>query len=262
MNTEILTLDLSFRRKSLIGYSVGMALYVLVVVALYPAFKDSNELDQFSQQSEGLAALFGITGSLTTPEGWLNANIYANFLPLLVLLLTIGYGAASLAGQEADGHLELVLSLPFTRTKVVVEKIGALGVQALIFTVVTLASVLVGHWFELTVSTAALITTTLAAMLLGIDFGLLALGIGARTGARGTAIGIAATVAAASYLVSAMAPLVDWLKPLRYLSLFYWSVANDQLENGVSVGAFALLVGVAVALGSWSVWEFRRHDLS
>jgi ABC-2 type transport system permease protein len=128
VNTEILTLDLSFRRKSLIGYSVGMALYVLIVVALYPAFKDSNELDQFSQQSEGLAALFGITGSLTTPEGWLNANIYANFLPLLVLLLTIGYGASSLAGQEADGHLELVLSLPFTRTKVVVEKIGALGV--------------------------------------------------------------------------------------------------------------------------------------
>ena len=262
MNAEILTLDLAARRRSLIGYSVGMALYVLVVVALYPSFKDSNELDQFTEQSEGLAALFGISGSLTTPEGWLNANIYGNFLPLLVLLLTIGYGAHALAGQERDGHLELVLSLPFSRTRVVEEKVGAMAAQAVVFGAVTLLSCLVGHWFELTVATWPLIATTLAAVLLGIDFGLLALGVGARTGARGTAIGIAATVAAASYLISAMAPLVDWLEPLRYASLFYWSVGNNQLEDGVGLGSFALLLGVALVLTWWSVHEFRRHDLS
>jgi ABC-2 type transport system permease protein len=262
VNAEILTLDLSFRRKSIIGYSVGMAFYVLIVVALYPSFKDSSELDEFTQQSEGLAALFGISGSLTSPVGWLNANIYGNFLPLLILLLTIGYGAHALAGQEGDGHLELVLSLPFSRTRVVLEKIGALAVQAFLFGLVTLLCVLVGHWFELTVGTGPLITTTVAAVLLGIDFGLLALGIGARTGARGTAIGVAAAVASASYLISAMAPLVDGLKPLRYTSLFYWSVSNNQLEDGVGVGGFAMLVGVGLILGWWSVHEFQRHDLS
>ena len=46
-----------------------------------------------------VAALFGATGSLTSPTGWLNANIYSNFLPLVVLLLTIGYGASAIAGQ-------------------------------------------------------------------------------------------------------------------------------------------------------------------
>ncbi len=126
----------------------------------------------------------------------------------------------------------------------------------------TLLCVLVGHWFELTVGNGPLIATTLAAVLLGIDFGLLALGIGARTGARGTAIGIAAAVASASYLIGAMAPLVDGLKPLRYLSLFYWSVSNNQLEDGVGVGGFVLLLGVAVILAWWSVHEFQRHDLS
>ena len=54
MSTEITTLDLSFRRKSLIGYSVGMAVYVLVVVALYPSFKDSTDLDSFTESSPGL----------------------------------------------------------------------------------------------------------------------------------------------------------------------------------------------------------------
>lgn len=262
MRAEILTLDLASRRKSLIGYSVGMALYVLVVVALYPAFKDSNELDDFTQQSEGLAALFGISGSLTSPDGWLNANIYGNFLPLLVLLLTIGYGAHALAGQEADGHLELVLSLPFSRARVVGEKIGALVLQALVFGTVTLLSVLVGHWFELTVGVWPLVSTTLAAVLLGVAFGLLALAVGGHTGARGTAIGIAAAVAATSYLISAMAPLVDWLKPLRYLSLFYWSVSNGQLTDGVSAGSFAILLGASALFGAAAVVAFQRHDLN
>ena len=112
MIAAITTLDLSFRRKSLIGYSVGMAVYVLVVVVLYPSFKDSTDLDTFTESSPGVAALFGIAGSLTSPVGWLSANVYANFFPLILLVLTIGYGAFCLAGQERDGQLELVLSLP------------------------------------------------------------------------------------------------------------------------------------------------------
>ncbi len=242
-------------------YSIGMALYVVMVVALYPSFKDSTELDSFATDSEGLAALFGISGTLTSPTGWLNANIYANFLPLLILLLTIGYGAFALAGQEGDGHLELVLSLPFARARVVLEKVGAMAVQALIFGAVTFLAVLVGHWFELTIGNGALAGTTLAAVLLGMDFGLLALAIGAHTGARGTAIGVAAAAAALSYLISAMAPVVDWVEPLRYISLFYWSVGNGQLDTGVGLGSFVLLVAVGVVVAWAAVVAFGHHDL-
>ena len=35
-NLEITTLDLSFRRKARIGFTVGLVLYVVVIVALYP----------------------------------------------------------------------------------------------------------------------------------------------------------------------------------------------------------------------------------
>jgi ABC-2 type transport system permease protein len=262
MKTGILTLDLSFRRKSLILYSVGMALYVLVVVALYPSFKDAGNLDQFTTESQGLAALFGISGSLTTPTGWLSANIYANFFPLIVLMLTIGYGAWCLAGQEGDGHLELVLSLPFARTSVVAQKMATLAVQAVVFSVVVFLCSLVGRGFDLTVDTANLATTTLAVTLMGIDFGLLAVALGAASGNKGSAVGITAAIAAASYLISSMAPLIEWLQPLRYVSLFYWSVGDGQLEQGVSWAAFAVLITTGLALGAACLVAFRRHDLS
>ncbi len=262
MNAEITTLDLSFRRKSVIGYTVGLALYVIVVVALYPAFKDSTDLDSLTKSSPGVAALFGISGSLTSPTGWMNANVYANFFPLIVLLLTIGYGAACIAGQEKDGHLELVLSLPFSRDRVVRQKIVALLAQCFVVCAITFLSVLVGRWFELPLGVPELATATAGVLLLGVDFGLLAMAIGAWTGNRGLALGVASTVAAASYLVSSMAPVVSWLHPVQYVSLFYWSVANDQLATGLSIGAAAVLIGVAAGFAVVATSVFRAHDLA
>ena len=62
-----------------------------------------------------MAALFGVTGTLTSPAGWVDANAYTNFLPLIMLLLTIGYGAAAIAGQNDDGTLGLLVVLPLAR---------------------------------------------------------------------------------------------------------------------------------------------------
>ena len=109
MLTNVTRLDLRLRRRSAIGYAAGMAVYTLVVVALYPAFKNETSLNRLSGSTA--AALFGVTGPLTSPAGWLNANIYANFFPLIMLLLTIGYGAAALAGQDEDGTLALITAL-------------------------------------------------------------------------------------------------------------------------------------------------------
>ena len=44
-----------------------MALYSLIVVALYPSFKNSTSLDSLSGSTA--AALFGVTGKLTSPGG-------------------------------------------------------------------------------------------------------------------------------------------------------------------------------------------------
>ncbi|HRW39129.1 MAG TPA: ABC transporter permease subunit [Aquihabitans sp.] len=257
----IAALDLRLRRKSLIGYSVGMAVYLLVIVALYPAFKDSSNLDQLTSSSEGMAALFGISGSITSPTGWISANAYANFFPLIMLLLTIGYGVAAFAGQERDGHLELVLSLPYARSRVAAEKIGVLVAQATILSAVVFASVLPGPAFDLHLPLGHLATATLGVLLLGVDFGLLAMALAASTGNRGHSLGIASGVAAASYLVASLAPLVAWAKPARYASLFYWSVSNDQLDQGLGWAGLAILVATAVVLATITVRAFERHDL-
>ncbi len=127
---------------------------------------------------------------------------------------------------------------------------------------VTCLVVLTGHWFELHLDGWNLLTATLGVLLLGVDFGLLAMAVGAATGNRGVALGIAATVAAASYLVSSMAPVISWLDPAKYVSLFYYAIGNDQLAVGLSFGEFAVLVGVGAALAVAAARIFESHDLT
>ena len=185
MSAHITRLDLANRWRSLVGYSLGMALYTLVVVALYPAFKHSTSLDEFVASDPTAAALFGVTGSLTSPDGWLNGNVFANFLPLVMLLLTIGYGAAALAGQDEDGTLCLVVVLPIRRRAVVLEKAAAMTVQALVLAATVAVVVVLGRAFDVTIPLSNVLSVSVAVALMGLDLGLVAMAVGAVTAAEG-----------------------------------------------------------------------------
>jgi ABC-2 type transport system permease protein len=261
MSADVARLDISNRRRSLIGYSTGMALYALVIVALYPAFKDQTSIDNLVRSGAGIAALFGISGSLTSPGGWLNANYDANIFPLIMLMLTIGYGSAAIAGQDEDGTLGLVTALPMTRVRIVLEKAAAMTVMGLVLAVAVAACTLVGPVFQLSADAGAVIAVSVSVLLMGLDFGLVAMAIGAARGQRGPALGVATALAAASYLVSSMAPVVSWLEPARYASLFYWSVGDSQIAHGVSAADYGVLIGVALVALAATVAAFRRLDL-
>jgi ABC-2 type transport system permease protein len=261
MSTDITRLDLSLRRRSLLGYSLGTALYTLVVVALYPAFKNSSSLDKLIENDSTISALFGVSGPISTSGGWLNGNLYANFLPLLMLLLTIGYGAASLAGQDEDGTLCLIATLPIRRAEIVLQKAAAMTLQAAVLAGAVAACVLIGRSFDLAVTVGSITSISATTLLLGLDFGLAAMAIGAYTGSRSTALGAGTALAAVSYLLGSLAPAVSWLHPARFASLFYWSVANNQITHGPRLADYVVLTTVALAALAAAAAAFRRLDL-
>jgi ABC-2 type transport system permease protein len=237
-----------------------MAVYALVVVVLYPTFRHQTSLNGLSGSTA--AALFGITGPLTSPAGWLNANIYGNFFPLIMLLLTIGYGAAALAGQDEDGTLALVAALPVRRRTILLQKAGAMAVQALALATAVAICVVIGRGFQLAITAAHAIEISTAVILMGLDFGLVTMAAGALTRRRGTALGVGASLAAASYLLSSLALTISWFRPARYLSLFYWAVSSNQISAGVSARDFAVLVAVGLSAVIGAAAAFQRADLN
>ena len=260
--TLVLTrLDLRLRRRILVGTAVGAAAYLLVVVAAYPAFKDDTTLSEMLQSNSAAAAAFGINGSITSPAGWLNANMFANFGPLLALMLTIGYGANSIAGQAGDGLLGLTAAQPVTRAALLQQKTLALAVTALVVPVISFAVCLIGPQFDLTPDWTRLAAVTVSTALLAFDFGAVAMLVGALTGSKGAALGVASGLAAAAYLVSSLAPIIGGVHRLRWGSPFYWAVGDDQLTSGLTWADLLVLVVIAAILTAATLPSFRRLDI-
>lgn len=122
------------------------------------------------------------------------------------------YGASSIAGQSQDGSLGLVATLPINRRQLFRESSLVLAQIAVPLAVAILACVLVGPYSDLTLPTRPVVGTTLAGLLLGVDFGLLSMALGVLTGTRGLTLGLTTAIAAASYLISSLGPAVGWAR--------------------------------------------------
>ncbi|MGH3559897.1 MAG: ABC transporter permease [Mycobacterium sp.] len=261
MAADITWLDLRLRRRLIVGYTLGIAAYALVVVVLYPSFKTDTGLNQLTESGSAVAAMLGAIGTLTSPAGWLGANLYANFMPLIVLLATIGYGASGIAGQDEVGTLGLVTTLPMTRRAITVGKLAAMLGQALPVPIVTALCVLAGRGFDLTIDPGPLLGVTVGVILLGLVFGTLALLIGAATGSRGLALGLTSAAAAIAYLINSLAPVIGWLRPTRYSSPFFYAVGDHQLEHGLPLAWAAVLIGATLVFAAAAVAAFNRLDV-
>ena len=72
---------------------------------------------------------------------------------------------------------------------------------------------------------------------------------------------LASGLAATSYLVSSLAPVIGWARTVRPASLFYWAVGSDQLTAGPSVTAWAVLLLSALVLHALAVVLVQRLDI-
>lgn len=120
---------------------------------------------------------------------------------------------------------------------------------------------MIGRGFQVDVPIGNLAWTTVTAVLLAVDFGLVALAVGAASGERSHALAIAGGITAALYLVASLAPVVSALHTIRWISPWYWSVSNGQLAKGVSVADVVVLVAIGVVVAGGAIVAYDRHDL-
>ena len=183
----------------------------------------------------------------------MDTELFSFMLPLLAIVLAIGSGARTLAGEEETGRLELVLAYPVSRRRVVAAKAAAVAVEVAAFCVIAyVALALASRLFDLGLPLGRLAGGLLGVFLLALLHGWLALATGAARPSRALAIGIPAAAAAAGYLVGGLHELAGWLDPFRFVSSFWWT-GQAPLSNGVDyahqlVLALATIAVLAIAL--------------
>jgi ABC-2 type transport system permease protein len=251
------------RRVSLIWWLVGVTVLMTWIVAFFPALRDSPELQDFIDQFPPEAlALFGIDpATYQTGFGYLQAQLYSFMAPLLLIAFTATAGGGATAGEEETGTIDPLLAIPISRTRVVLEKFGALTVQAAtIVTLMVLVLLVANPLLDLKLSTRGVLGINLGLLLLGLVFGALAMAIGAWRGKRALAAGVVVGAGLITFLINGFAPLVEGLEGLQKLTPFFWYLDGDPLLNGPRLLHLVLAV-VVLGLLAIAVVLFRRADL-
>ena len=266
MLSSVLGKSLRDIRRSFAWWALGIVGYVAMIVAVWPTVKSIPAIvDLHDNYPQALKAFTSFGGNLEfgTPAGYLGAELFSLIVPLLLLVAAIGAGARSIAGEEEAGTLDLLLANPISRVRLSLEKLAAVAIELLGLGVVMLVALEVSARVAgMKIGFEKLAAASVSAVLLALVFGALSFLLGAATGRRGRAIGIASALAVATYLLNSLAPLVKAIRSLRPISPFYHYAASDPLRNGLQAGHVLVLVAIVALAAVAAPLLFGRRDLA
>jgi ABC-2 type transport system permease protein len=245
-----------------VGWSVGVLALVLIEGAIWPSMRDVADMAALLREfPEVMQELFDLS-AMTTGMGFFNVELFSLLLPAIFVIFGIARGARAIAGEEEAGTLDVLLVSPRSTTSILLQKAAALAVALALLTLVLWAgTIAISAMFDLGIGVTDAGSGALASFLIGLEFGALALAVGAVTGRRLLAIGLAGTLAVASYVLYALGALVDELEPWQPWSPFDQIIATGPLGAGLP-SSFLWPAVVAVAVVAIAVPVFGRRDIA
>lgn len=258
------TLRRNWRQILWWGVGIGaLGLYIGVFT------KDVDVLKQYAEVVKAvppaLIQMFGIDdpAAMGTPEGFIAFGFFGYTL-LIYAVFAVFAGLNVTANEEDEGIMDVLLSLPVARSRVVLEKLAA-------YVVLVLAIVLIsfgGLWAGMQSSASTVSMTRLAESSINMIPGILLMltftvFIATTVRRKSTATAIVAVFIIASYFVdflggAASGTLADTLRAISYFS--YYDAAG-VMKNGLDVGSMTLLLAVSAAFVVGSLWMFNRRDV-
>jgi ABC-2 type transport system permease protein len=259
---EIARFEAEKRLPGTVAVTVGLALFAALFLGIAPDILTEVDLDAYVDAfPEAFQTAFGIQ-TLGSLEGFLAVELY-QFGWVLLLGLYFAYAAGgSVAGDLERERIDLLLSTPISRSRLVTEKFlalvpGILLVNAVVAAIVYVGSALIADPLPL-VDVLAVHALSIPYLLFCAALGLLfSVTLGRESRAQRAGM---ATVFGLFMLESVGAgtdyEFLSLLSPTRYYS------PTDVLVDGTSdlVGAAVLTESAALLVVASVLW-FRRRDL-
>ncbi|HET9676871.1 MAG TPA: ABC transporter permease subunit, partial [Solirubrobacterales bacterium] len=118
---------LSDRRRSVLAWGLPLGLMSAFIVAIFPSVEESLT-KAIRGYPQGLKEAFGI-GQLSNVEQYLHAEMLSLIVPLAMGYLAVRAIAGGLTGAAESGRLDVVLSAPVSRSRVVLAGFLATAVE-------------------------------------------------------------------------------------------------------------------------------------
>lgn len=250
---------LSDRRRSLLAWGLPLGLMSAFIVAIFPSVEDALS-KAVADYPPALKEAFGI-GGLTSVEQYLQAEMLSLIIPLALGYLAVRAVASGLSGAAETGRLDVLLSAPVSRRRLVAAGFLATAVELFAVLVITglltaLGSALSGAGLSVGPAVAGFANVgPLALFFAGL--GIVATGFSLRTS---VVTGSVAGVLVAMYVVDLIGRLDPGLSGVRYVSVF--NFYGNAIEDGIEPLAFCGVTLAAIALAALGAWLFDRRDLA
>jgi beta-exotoxin I transport system permease protein len=247
------------RRRSVWAWGLPLGLMSAFIVAIFPSVEDS--LSKAVQgYPQGLKEAFGI-GQLSNVEQYLQAEMLSLIVPLALGYLAVRAIASGLTGAAESGRLDVLLSAPVSRRRLVLAGFLATALElaavlALTGALTGLGSVLAGAGLDADAALAGFANVWPLALLFA-GFGTIAAGFSLRTS---VVTGSVAGVLVAMYVLDLVGKLDPDLSGVRYLSVFKYY--GNAIEDGIDPLAFAAVTAAACLAAALGAWLFERRDLA
>lgn len=257
--TELVFSLLRDRRRALLAWGVPLGLMSAFIVAIFPSVEDALGKAIRDYPAE-LKEAFSI-GELATVEQYLEAEMLSLIVPLAVGYLAARSVASGLSGAAESGRLDVLLSAPISRSRLVGASFAATAVELASVLAVSLLLTMLGSWLAgagLAFGPAlAGFANVWPLALLFAGLGIVVIGFSLRTS---VVTGSIAGILVAMYVMDLVGRLdanLDWI---RYGSVFKYY--GNAIEDGIDPLAFVGVTGAAVALAALGAWLFERRDLA
>lgn len=240
--------------------AVGLGALTAMYVAMFPSIASATDLDELAETyPPALQEAFGIA-ALNTIEGFLATQLYA-FAWVILLGLYFTYAAASLVSGDVErGRLDMTLSLPVTRTRVLLEGFASLAVPLVVLNaflpvVVLVSTAAVGESIS-AVDVLVVHFLSLPYLLACASIGLLA---SVRFDRASIAQRVGVGVVFALFLVNSVVAGTDYEMLGRLTPMYYYDPTAILVDGSYDVvGAVVLLGYTAIFVVISRQWFLRR----
>jgi beta-exotoxin I transport system permease protein len=247
------------RRRSLLAWGVPLGLWSAFIVLIFPSVEGALSR-AIKSYPPALKEAFGID-QLTTVEQYLHAEMLSLIVPLALGYLAGRAVASGLSGAAESGRLDVVLSAPVARRRLVAASFAATAVElaaVLVLTVILtgLGSLVSGADLSLGSAIAGYANVWPLALLFAA-LGIILTGFTLRTSVvTGSVAGVLVTM----YVIDLIGRLDPSISGIRFVSVFRYY--GNAIEDGIDPLAFFGITAVALALAAVGAWLFDRRDLA
>lgn len=251
-------------RRAFLGWTAALTAVAAMYAGFWPSIGGNPELTKaMNGYPEALKKALNMQ-DLAQPENYLGSTVFGLLVPALVAVFAISYGVKAIAADEEAGTLDLVLAHPVGRVRLALQRFAAITFALVMISGVLCATMIAlrGPAQYASVSPGRLAAISIQLALFGLCFAALAFSVGAATGRRALALGVAAGTAVLAYLANSFLPQVSGLEWTQRLSPFHWYLGGEPLKNGLQWGDSALMLAVTAILVAVGVLSFNRRDLT